>query len=116
MLVTTAVDAFICRFSGNFFRDLDETFVLTDHAQFEAGALLDGVIALLQVADLGVEARVPDFQLLGHFLLLLQLTVVLPDLQPAALAQPQRVLQQGDEGEEADRQPAHARSADQRRL
>jgi hypothetical protein len=59
-----------------------------DHAQFETGTLLDGVVTLLQVADLGIEARVPDFQLAGDFLLLLQLTVVLPDLQPAPLTHP----------------------------
>jgi hypothetical protein len=54
----------------------------------KSGTLLDGVVTLLQVADLGVEAGVPDFQLAGYFLLLLQLTVVLPDLQPAPLTQP----------------------------
>ncbi len=83
-------------FSGNFFRNLDEGFVLFDHAQFEARPLLYGVITLFQVADLGVEARVPDFQLARYILLLLQLTVVLPYLQPAPLAQPKRVLEEAD--------------------
>ena len=65
-----------------------------------------GSFADLSAADLGVEAGIPDFQLARDFLLLQQLTVVLPDLQPAALAQPERVLEQCDEGEKGDRQPA----------
>ena len=52
---------------GNFFRNLNEGFVLLDHAQLETGPFLDGVIALLQIANLGIEARVPDFQLARDF-------------------------------------------------
>ena len=35
---------------------------------------------LLPLQDFSIEARIPDFQFLGYFFLLLQLTVVLPNL------------------------------------
>jgi hypothetical protein len=94
-------------FSGNFFRNLDETFVLLDHPQLKAGTLFNRIVTLFQITDLGIEARIPDFQRARDFLLLLQLTVVLPNLQPAPLTHPERVLEQADDCEEADRQPTH---------
>jgi len=105
--VTTAVDRNFDLFSGNFFRNLHKRLILPDHAQLKAGSLLNGVITLLQVTDLGIEARVSDFQLFGHFLLRLQLTVVFPYLQPAPLSHPKRELEEANDDEKADRQPAH---------
>lgn len=105
--MTTTVDAFFRLFSWNFFRYLNESFILPDHAQLKTGPLLDGIVTLLQIANLGIEARVPDFQLPGHFLLLLQLTVVFPNPQPPSLPQPERVLEEANGSEEADRQPTH---------
>ena len=105
--MTTAVDALFCLFSGNFFRYLHENFVLPDHAQFKASTFFDRVVTLFQITDFSIKARVPDFQLFRHILLLLQLTVVLPYLQPATLTHPKGVLEQADGCKEADRQPTH---------
>ena len=47
-----------------FLRHLDEDLAVLDHAQFVAGALLDGLVAGFQVAHFGVERRIALFQLL----------------------------------------------------
>ena len=54
--------------------------ILPDHAQLKTGTLLNGIVTLFQITDFSIEARIPDFQLRGYFFLLLQLTVVLPNL------------------------------------
>ena len=47
--------------------------VLPDHAQLKTGTLLNGIVTLFQITDFSIEARIPDFQFLGYFFLLLQL-------------------------------------------
>jgi hypothetical protein len=88
-------------------RHLDENLAFLDHAQLVAGALLDRLVARLEVAHLGIERGIALFQLLVDLALRLQLAVVIPDAEPAALAQPQRILQQGDEDDQHQRRPVH---------
>jgi hypothetical protein len=87
--------------------DLHKNLVLLDHAEFETGALLDRIVPLLEITHFGIEARVTHLELLVGFLLLLQLPIDIPDPQPAALAQPQRMLQQDNHHQQRNSQPAH---------
>src|SRR5258706_12081283 len=78
-------------------RDLEEHLVALDHAELVARPLLDRVEALLQVTDLGGERAVP---LLERRVLVapgVHLAVDVPCAQPAALAQPERILDRDDE-------------------
>ena len=94
--------------SGLFLRNLHKDFVLLDQAKFEARPLLNCVIAALQIANFRVKAGIALLQLLIDFPLRLQLSVDIPDAKPAALAQPQRILQQGDQGSQHQDMPTHA--------
>jgi Mg2+/Co2+ transporter CorB len=62
-LMTTAVDAFILLIFRELFPESARNFVLPDHAQLKTGTLLNGIVTLFQITDLGIEARIPDFQL-----------------------------------------------------
>jgi hypothetical protein len=87
---------------------LIEHLVALDHPQLEARTLLDGVEALLEVADFGIEGFVarPGFRVgvadLG------ELVVELPHAHPASLAHPQRPLQGDEEGREDGGEDLHA--------
>ena len=95
-------------FSGNFFRNLNKTFILLDHAQIKAGTFLVGIVTLLQITHLGIKTGITNFKAFGDFLLLRQLTVVFPYSQPASFTQPERVLEEANDSNEANRQPAHS--------
>src|SRR5512145_3319976 len=72
--------------------DLEEDLVLPDHAELEARPLLDRLEALLQIAHLRVECGVACLERVVLLALRRELPVVLPDAHPAALAEPERVL------------------------
>jgi hypothetical protein len=87
--------------------DLDENFVVLDHAQFEAGTLFNCTGAVFQVADLGRQLGVARLE---FFIFLLggdHLPVEIPGAQPSTLAQPQRILDQQQQGCEAEGYQAH---------
>src|SRR5437764_13970262 len=86
---------------------LVEDFVGARHAELVAGALLDRVGALLQVAHLGGEATVACLELRVLALGSGELPVHLPGTQPAALTQPQRVLDEDEQRAEDNRERFH---------
>jgi hypothetical protein len=55
--------------------DLNENFVLLDHADLEARTLLDRIVALLEVANFGIHPGVAPRKLFVGFPLLLQLPI-----------------------------------------
>ena len=73
----------------------------------DARALLDRLEAGLQVAHVGVERLVARLELRVRLALRRELPVELAHLQPAALAEPHRVLQRDDQGDEDESEPAH---------
>src|SRR5689334_9848995 len=77
--------------------DLVEDLVAADHAELQAGALLDRPGALLQVAHFRVERVVARLELRVGLALLRDASLELPHARPAALAEPQRILQREDE-------------------
>src|SRR5262245_36088505 len=81
--------------------------VLPNHAELEACTLLHRLEPLLEVADLRIESVVARLQRLVLRLLALQLPLDLPHAEPAALAQPQRILDQHRQHHERDRECAH---------
>src|SRR6267143_1026879 len=91
--------------------DLEEHLVLPDHSQLRARALLDRLGALLEVADLGGERRVAALQLEIPRPFDLQLALQAPRRQPAALAQPERVLDEHDQRTEDAGEDSHLRWA-----
>ena len=78
--------------------DLEEDFVVLHHPELVARALLDRVVALLQVLDFGGERAVAQLQALVPGVLRVHLAVRVPHAHPAALAQPERILDGEDEG------------------
>src|SRR5882672_3111576 len=86
---------------------LEEHLVLLDQAELVARALLDRLEPLLQVAHLGVERAVALRQPGVGLLLFLHLALEAPHPQPAALAEPQRILQREDEAGERAGQYFH---------
>ena len=78
------------------------------------------IVPLFEVTHFGIQAGVAHLEFAVGFLLLLQLPVNVPYPQPAAFAQPQRVLQQGNDYQQGDSQPTHGRgrrrSVNQERL
>ena len=87
--------------------DLEEHFVLLDHAKLVARVFLDGLESLLEIADLGVERAVALLQPGVRFLLLQKLALETPYPQPPALPEPKRILQQQYEGGESQRKYSH---------
>ncbi len=88
---------FRCRLGGAFrrlLRQLHEDLVALDHAQLETGPFLDGARPVFQVADFGLQGRVARAQAFVGLALLRHLALQIPDLEPPALTQPQRVLDQ----------------------
>lgn len=86
---------------------LIEDFVAFDHAQFAAGAFFDGFRALFEVAHFGIQYGVTGLGLLIGLLLDFDLPMQIPYLQPAALAQPQRVLEQQQDDQKNDGDGTH---------
>src|SRR5689334_9597767 len=80
--------------------DLVERLVALDHAELEAGALLDGLLAFLEVAHLHVERVVARLLLRVVEALRHELPVQVPHPRPAALPEPQRILQREEEAGE----------------
>src|SRR5688500_999737 len=75
-------------FGARRFQDLEEYFVLPDHAELVARALLDRLESLLQITHLGIERAVAAAQLLVGIALSAQLLVDFPHAQPASFAEP----------------------------
>jgi hypothetical protein len=94
--------------------DLVEDLVLPDHAELEARALLDRLEALFQVTNLGVECVVARLQLRVLVLLRREAAVELPDPQPAALADPERVLERDVQRGEDEGMGFHCRGLKKR--
>src|SRR5688572_31100863 len=88
------------RGSGRRLEDLEEDFVLLDHAELAARPLLDGVQADLEIADFGLEGVVARLELPVGLVLRANLLVDLPYAEPASLAEPQRILNQGDQDDQ----------------
>src|SRR6185295_7100280 len=78
--------------SGFFLDELKENLVLADHSQLAARALLYGVQADLEVAHFGVQRRIAQLQPAVRVALRPDLPLDVPDAQPAALAQPEGIL------------------------
>ena len=87
---------------------LEEHFVGLHHAELGARALLDGLRARLEIAHVGIERGVARLELGVRLPLQRELPVGLAHLQPAALAEPHRVLQGQDQDAEDEGEPAHA--------
>src|SRR6185503_14196837 len=88
--------------------DLDEDLVLAHQAELVAGALLDRVGAGLEVLHLGGKAGVAYLELAVLVARRVDLPLDLPDAQPAALAEPERDLDQEDERAEDAGEDLHA--------
>ena len=87
---------------------LKKHFILLDHAELAARAFFDRIQPLLQIAHLGIERGVARLQLQIGIALRSELPIDLPYPQPAALAQPLRILQQRDQAGEGEREEPHA--------
>src|SRR5678816_3382851 len=88
--------------------DLDENLVLAHQAELVAGALLDRVGPGLEVLHLGGEPGVAHVESLVFFLLLEDLFFQFPRAKPAALAEPERNLDQEDKRAEDAGEDLHA--------
>ena len=75
------------------FDQLEEKFTLLNHAQFTAGAFLQGIQSLAQILDLRLHATVAGLQPLDLLLLSLDLPAQGGDLRQAALPYPEAILQ-----------------------
>src|SRR5262245_35370065 len=87
--------------------DLEENLVLPDHAQLEAGPFLDRLKSLFQVANLGIERGVARLQRLVLRSLRAELPVVFPHPRPAALPEPEWILDREQQRGEGEGQRAH---------
>jgi hypothetical protein len=76
---------------------LEQHLVVLNHAELASRAFFDGFEAGLEIADISIECIVSRFQLFIRLVLLRKLTIVFPDLQPTALAEPHRILQRYNE-------------------
>ena len=88
---------------------LIEHFILPDHAQLTARALFNRGIALLEIPDFSVQGIVALFERRIIIFLRNDFLVQVPDSQPATLAQPQWILQQGDHGYKDQGKKLHLR-------
>lgn len=79
--------------------DLVIHFIRFNHAKFEPRALLYSLKPLLQIAHIGIERGVASGELNVFRFLLIHLARKFPHLQPAAFAEPKRVLDRDDERE-----------------
>src|SRR4051812_4443600 len=70
--------------------ELEQHFVVLDHAGLAARALLDCFEPGFQIAHIGVERFVSRLELFVGLALLRELAIVFAYLQPAALAEPHR--------------------------
>lgn len=86
---------------------LDEYLVRSHQAELAARSFLDGVKALLQVAYLGFHRRIARLEAAIRLALRLQLAVEVPHSHPATLAEPEGVLQPGDDDQKNERESAH---------
>src|SRR5690349_9961445 len=86
---------------------LEEELVAAHHAELPARALLDRFAALLEVAHFRGERRVARREVRVLACLFRYFGLQLPRAQPAALADPQRVLDQDDQGAEDRREEFH---------
>src|SRR6185436_11515687 len=91
--------------------DLKKNLVAADEAELVARALLDRLGAGLQVAHLGIEGAVAPLELRVLRLLGLELVLQAPRGEPASLAEPERILDQHDEGDDRGAEELHRRSA-----
>jgi hypothetical protein len=97
-------------FLGPVFDHLHEYFALLDHSEILPRAFLDGLRALFQIGDFGIERSIP---LLPPLTLALQLND--PILHPAqfedvAVPEPQPVLKQADQYQQKEDDPLHGGS------
>src|SRR5690606_1241744 len=76
---------------------LEEDFVVANHAELVASPFLDGAKPFLQITDLRIERTIARGQPVVDGPLLLELAVDVPHARPAALAEPEAVLQGGYE-------------------
>ena len=90
---------------------MEEEFTLLDHAQFTAGAFLQGIQSLAQILDLGLQAAVAGLQLLDLRLLGLDLPSQGGDLRQTALPYPEAVLQPAQQQQQNEDQNAHGGSS-----
>src|SRR4051812_11148497 len=97
------------RVRGTLVGVLVEDFVGPGHAQLVARALLDGVGARLEVADVGAECAVAVLEVGVLAARGLHLPVDLPGAQPAALAEPEWILDEDDQRGEDDAEGFHRR-------
>src|SRR5690606_8713836 len=87
--------------------DLHEDFAAAHHAEVVAGAFLDRLAALGEVAQLRLEAGVVGGSTRIDLLLLDELPTEPPDLAPAPFAEPERVLDRHEERAEYEGQWSH---------
>src|SRR5690606_30951214 len=87
--------------------DLHEDFAAAHHAEIVAGAFLDRLAAFGEVAELRLEAGVVGGRARIDLLLLDELATEPPDLAPAPLAEPERVLDRHEERTEDEGQRSH---------
>jgi hypothetical protein len=87
-----------------FVHDVKENFVLLDHAQLAARSLFNGLMSLFEVAHFRIERGIAHLQFLVDFVLPRYLLIDFPYSKPTPLPQPQRVLQQGNQNSEYERQ------------
>lgn len=98
-----------CWARGYLVYHLIEHFILLNHAQFAACPLLNRSITLLEVAHFSVQGIVALFERRIVIFLRNDFLVQVPDSQPATLAQPQWILQQGDHGYKDQGKKLHLR-------
>ena len=83
---------------------MKENFILPNHAQLAARSLFNGFMTLLEVAHFRIERGIAHLQFPIYFVLPRHLLIDFPYFKPTPLPQPQRVLQQGNQGDECKRQ------------
>ena len=81
---------------------MKKQFIRLDQAQLVARPLFDGIGALLQVAHFCLHRAIAGSQRLVVQPLGIDLLIKIPDPHPAALAQPERVLDAEDQQCEQD--------------
>src|SRR5262245_11079238 len=101
------------RFGSSSFRVrvLEEDFVAAHHPELAARALLERLAALLEVAHFGGERGVTRLELTVPVLLSGQVLFQLPRAHPAALSDPERILDEHDERAEDRREDLHPNRA-----
>src|SRR3989304_4765503 len=87
---------------------LEKYFVLLDHSKFAARALFHRLKTLLEIAHLRIERGVAYLECPVGLALRPDLPVDLPYPQPAALAQPQWILDERNQGGKREGKQFHA--------